>query len=137
MATAASTMTGAIKIKLPVTSFKSNTMIRFTIKIYEYAGGGAGTARTIEVGGYNYSDAAANWINYFATQSTMGGSDINVRFGNDGTSQAVWIGETGTVWSYPQVFVTDFQGGYSNATDAKWGSGWNISVQPAFDTVTQ
>jgi hypothetical protein len=136
-ATGASTATGAIKIKLPTASFKSNTMLRFTVKIYQYAGGASGLSRTIEIGGYNYSDAAANWINYFVYQNTMGGGELNVRFGNDGTSQCVWIGELATVWDYPQVTVTDFQGGYSNYTDAIWATGWGITFATAFDTVTQ
>lgn len=136
-ATGVATVTGAIKIKLPTASFKSATMLRFTVRIYEYSGGAAGTSRTIEVGGYNYNDAAGNWYNYFATQSTMGGSDINVRFGNDGTSQCIWIGETTTAWSYPQVTVTDFQAGYNSYTDAIWGTGWAISFATVFDTVTQ
>lgn len=128
---------GAIKIKLPPNTFKSNTMMRMTIKIYDYNGGASGTSRTIEVGGYNYSDAGANWINYFATQSTMGGDDINVRFGNDGGTNCIWIGETSTVWQYPQVYITEFQGGYSSFTQSAWGAGWAISMVSAFDTVTQ
>ena len=60
-ATGASLVTGAIKIKLPTASFASNTMLRFTVRIYEYAGDNAGLSRTIEVGGYNYSDAAYSW----------------------------------------------------------------------------
>ena len=136
-ATSSSTVTGAIKIKLPTATFKSNTMMRMTVKIYEYNGSASGTSRTLEIGGYNYSDAAGNWINYFATQTTMGGGDINVRFGNDGTSQCIWIGETSTAWSYPQIFVTDFQAGYSNYTDALWGSGWTVSINGTLDTVTQ
>ena len=136
-ATIASTITGAIKIKLPTATFKSNTMLRMTVKIYEYNGGASGTSRSIDVGGYNYSDASASWVNYFATQTTMGGGDINVRFGNDGTSQCIWIGEISTVWTYPQVFVTDFQAGYSSYTDALWGSSWTVSIPATFDTVTQ
>ena len=137
LATSVSTVTGAIKIKLPTATFKSNTMLRMTVRIYDYSGNAAGTSRTLEIGGYNYSDVSASWINYFATQITMGGGDINVRFGNDGTSQCIWIGETSTVWNYPQIFVTDFQAGYSNYTDALWGSGWTVSIPATFDTVTQ
>ena len=136
-ATNTSTITGAIKIKLPTAAYKSNTMLRFTVRVYEYNGGASGISRTIEVGGYNYSDVAANWYNYFATQTTMGGGDINVRFGNDGASNCIWIGEITQSWSYPQVTVTDFQAGYSNYTDAIWGTGWAISFPTTFDTVTQ
>ena len=134
-ATTTAAVTGAIKIKLPTAAYKSNTMLRFTVRIYQYAGGTAGLSRTLEVGGYNYSDAAASWYNYFAYQTTMGGGEVNVRFGNDGASNCVWIGDTNTVWDYPQVAVVDFHGGYSNATDAIWGTGWAISFVTAFDTV--
>ena len=136
-ATGASLVTGAIKIKLPTASFASNTMLRFTVRIYEYAGDNAGLSRTIEVGGYNYSDAAYSWYNVFAYQDTMGGAEINVRFGNDGTSQCVWIGEVATVWNYPQVTVTDFQGGYSQYTDAVWATGWAISFAATFGTISR
>lgn len=135
--TGLATVTGAIKIKLPTAAFKSNTMMRMTVRIYEYIGGNAGTSRSLEVGGYNFNEAAANWYNIFATQSSMNAGDINVRFGNDGTSNCIWIANTTTNWSYPQVAVTDFQGGHSNFTDAIWGTGWNISFTTTFDTVTQ
>lgn len=130
-------VTGAIKIKLPVASWKSNTMLRFTVRIYEYAGGASGISRTIEVGGYNYNDASASWHNYFATDAVMGVSSVNVRFGNDGTSQCIWIGDTTSTWQYPQVFITDFQGGFYAATEAIWATGWAISFVTAFDTVTE
>jgi hypothetical protein len=134
-ATNTATVTGAIKIKLPVAANLSGTMMRLTVKIFEYLGGtGAGTSRTIDLGGYNYT-AAAWWYNTFATQLTQGGADINVRFGRDGTSNCIWIGDTTTVWNYPQIEVSDFMGGYSNYTDAIWGTGWAISITGTFDTV--
>ncbi len=128
------TVNGAIKIKLPVAANNSSTMMRMTVKIYEYNGSTSGTSRTIELGGYNYIDS--NWYNVFATQSTMGGSDVNVRFGYDSTGNCVWIGDTNSTWAYPQVFITDFQGGHSNFTQAIWGSGWTLSAVTALDTVT-
>lgn len=125
-------VTGAIKVKLPTAANNSSTMLRFTVKIYEYS---TGMSRTIEIGGYNYG--GGNWYNWFATQNSQSGGDLTVRFGTDSTSDCVWIGETTTVWQYPQVFVTDVQTGYSNATDAIWGSGWSVSFVTAFDTVEQ
>ena len=126
-------VTGAIKIKLPTASFKSSTMIRFTIKIYEYNGNTAGTSREINVGGYNYSSPL--WYNIFATQVSMNAGDINVRFGRDGTSECIWIGETASSWFYPKVEVTDFMAGHANYTDAMWGTGWAISTVGSFDSV--
>ena len=126
-------ITGAIKIRLPAAAKNTSTMVRFTVKIYVYA---TGYSRTIEVGGYNYAGDQI-WRNCFAHQSTQNGDDINVRFGQDATGDCVWIGDVGAVWDYPQVFVTDVQCGYSNYTDALWGTGWNISVVTAFDTVDE
>ena len=125
-------ITGAIKVKLPTASLNSSTMIRLTIKIYEY---NTGYSRTFEVGGYNYG--GTNWYNWFATQSSQSGGDMTVRFGQDATSDCIWIGETSTVWQYPQVFITDVQCGYSATTQAMWASGWAISFVTAFDTVEQ
>lgn len=127
--TGTSTITGAIKIRLP--RLKVDTMMRMTVKIYQY---NTGQSATIECGGYDYSGDGI-WRNIFAYQNSDLFATVNVRFGNDGTYDCVWIGETSSTWSYPQVFVTDFQAGYNNYTSA-WGTGWNISYVTAFDTVT-
>jgi hypothetical protein len=39
----------------------------------------------------------------------------------------VYIGELGSVWSYPQVFITDVQVGYTNYEYDRWDNGWTIS----------
>jgi hypothetical protein len=144
-ATATASVTGAIKIKLPVGSFKSSTLMAFTIQIYEYnaivggLGGVSGLSRTIRVGGQNStgnSTVGFGWTNPFAQELTQGAGDINVRFGYDSTSDCIWIGELNTVWTYPQVFVTDFQAGYNNYAASMWGSGWAISFASTFDTVS-
>jgi len=130
-ATGTSAVTGAIKIRLP--QYRSSTMMRMTVKIFEYAGGvGAGTSRSIEIGGYNYGPGG--WHNTFATQETEGGN-INVRFGHDGTKNAIWIGETSTVWSYPQIFVTEFQAGFNSFGYTQWVDGWSVSIDSSFGTV--
>jgi hypothetical protein len=122
-------LNGAIKIKLPTAASYTNTMLSFTVKIYNYS---TGTSRTICVGGYTYS--TQDWYNVFAYQ--IGDNDagsLTVRFGKDGTGACVWIGETDTYWSYPNVFITDVQSGHSQP--ASMSSGWNISFQTSFDTV--
>ena len=130
--TGASTVTGAIKIKLPTDRLNSSTMVRFTVKLYEYS---TGRSTTWEIGGYNY--VLGNWYNLFATQLTDSGRGaFTVRFGQDATSDCVWIGETSSTWSYPQVFVTDVQTGYSGIS-ANWGAGWGVSFVTSFDTVEQ
>jgi hypothetical protein len=127
--TSTSSVTGAIKIRLP--RLKVDCMMRMTVKIYQY---NTGQCATIECGGYDYSGDGI-WRNIFAYQNSDLFGTVNVRFGNDGTYDCVWIGETSSTWSYPQVFVTDFQAGYNNYTSA-WGTGWSISYVTAFDTVT-
>jgi hypothetical protein len=129
--TTASVVTGAFKIKLPVAKFNSGSMIRMTIKIYTY---NSGVSFTFDVGGYNYTDG--NWYNVFAQSSTESGGLLNVRFGRDATSNCIWIGELASTWSYPQVYVTDFQGGFVGYDEA-WSNGWSITPVTAFDTVSQ
>ena len=130
-ATSTSAVTGAIKIRLP--QYRTSTMMRMTIKIYEYNGTTASSSRSIDLGGYNNS--AGGWLNTFATQVTHGGGDLNVRFGHDGTYNCIWIGETSTVWAYPQVFVTDFQAGYNGYTNTQWINNWTITFVTTFNTV--
>lgn len=132
-----SSVTGAIKIKLPVTAFKNATMMTMTVNIYNYTGDAAGKSTRLRIGGYNYSDANGNWYHYFATQETMGGADLNVRFGRDTTSNCIWIGDANTVWSHPGVTVSDFEASYTGATEAAWATGWSISVTTSITTVTQ
>jgi len=129
--TSASSVTGAWKIKLPVSKNNSSTMMRMTVKIYQY---NTGKSHTFYIGGYNYS--GGNWYNIFATNITDTGDNYTVRFGYDGSSDCIWIGETGSSWSYPQVFVTDAQFGYSGY-DTNWGTGWSINPVTSFDTVEQ
>jgi hypothetical protein len=127
-----STVTGAFKIKLPTGRYKSDSMLRMTIKIYQYS---TGQSLTFNVGGYNYNHATNTWLNVFAEQESDSNATVyTVRFGDDGTSNCIWIGETNSTWAYPQVFVSEFEAGYSGTT-IDWASGWSISAVTAFDTV--
>ena len=129
--TGTSTVTGAFKIKLPTRKNNSSTMMRMTVKIYQY---NTGNSYTIELGGYNYS--GGNWYNIFAHQISDAGVQLTVRFGYDSTGDCIWIGETNSSWSYPQVYVTEFQSGY-NSIDSDWATGWSITPVTSFDTVEQ
>lgn len=127
-----STITGAFKIKLPTARYKSDSMLRMTVKIYQYS---TGQSLTFNIGGYNYNHATNTWLNVFAEQeSDSNATTYTVRFGDDGTANCIWIGETNTVWSYPQVFVSEVEVGFSGTTSA-WASGWSITSVTAFDTV--
>lgn len=122
-------LTGAIKIKLPPAASFINVMMSLTVQIYNYQ---TGTSRTIRCGGYNYFDGS--WYNVFAYQIGDNGTEtLNVRFGVDGTSNCIWIGETTTYWSYPNVFITDIQAGHSQSSFMAYG--WNVSFVTSFDTV--
>jgi hypothetical protein len=127
--TSSSSVTGAIKIKLPVARNNSSTMMMFRVKIYQY---NTGNSYELQIGGYNYG--GGNWYNTFVTNLTDNGVNFDVRFGYDATSDCVWIGETTSSWVYPQVFVTDFQAGYGGQ-GAEWATGWGISFETSFDTV--
>lgn len=131
--TTTSTVTGALKIRLPQAF--TGTMMKFTVEVYEYE---SGYSFTCEIGGYTFGYNNSNtWINTSAR--ILGGSNVEypVRFGFDGTKTCVWIGNQNETWSYPQVRVKDFFAGYSNTSASLWSSGWEISFdQTALTTGT-
>ena len=96
-------VTGAIKIRLPANTKSVYPMLSFTCHIYNYS---TGTSRTFKIGGH-YSNT--QWYNPFAYCLSDNVGNLNVRFGYEGTYLCVWIGETNSGWSYPTVFITDFQ----------------------------
>jgi hypothetical protein len=125
--TTASVVNGAIKIRQPF--YQGAQMSKMTVKIYEYL---TGYSFTITICGHRDS---ANWYNVSAYQNgDSGAGDITVRFGHDGSYNCIWIGETGRAWSYPQVFITDVQNGYSSI-NTLWNQDWSISFVSSFDTV--
>ena len=120
--TSTSTVTGAIRIYFPANRRRSNTMLRFTVKVYEYS---QGRSHTFDIGGYNYSNG--DFINRSVTQMTDSGRGaLTLRWGDDGSRQWVTIGESNTSWSYPQVHVTDVQVGYSGFS-TNWGQDWVVN----------
>jgi hypothetical protein len=129
--TGASSVTGAIKIRIGA-AYRTATMMRITVKIYQY---NTGECATIECGGYNYS-ADSNWYNPFAYQNSDGFRDINVRFGIEGGYDCIWIGETTDGWAYPQVFVTEWQGGYGGYS-ATYTKDWVVSYVTTLGSVSQ
>lgn len=124
-------ITGALKITLPVKA--CSTMMHMKITIYNYSGE---TSTTYHVAGYNYSDG--NWYNctaYSLRQGTNGYGNLNVRFGNDGTKDCIYIGETSTVWNYPNVVVSDVLLGHSTQSHASWSVGWSITVTTSLGNI--
>ena len=126
-------ITGAIKIKLPV--FKSATMMSMVVTIYNYS---TGTSTTYTVGGYNYYDG--NWYNEFAyanRQELSAYGNLPVRFGNDGSNDCIYIGETTTTWSYPNIVVSNVLLGFSNYYFSSWATGWEISIVSSLGTISK
>ena len=119
--TGSSSVSGAIKIKLPETVFP---MLRFTVRVYTYDG----LSFDIYCGGHTSSGL---WYNTFAYMTTANRSALNVRFTYDGVNMYVMIGELASTWAYPQVFITDVQVGYTNYEYTRWDDGWVISFDAA------
>ena len=120
--TNASSVTGAIAITLPIWAYP---MIRMTIQVYEYS---TNESFTVSCGGHN-SDT--NWYNPFAyiVGNPVTDRRFTVRFGRTaGGLPVVYIGELASTWSYPQVFVTDVQVGYSSNSNG-WTSGWSVGFR--------
>jgi len=120
--------TGAIKIRLPIRA--NNNMWTMKVRIYNYA---TSTSQEYLLGNYSYSNGGYN-----SQASFHGGessSPQNVRFGNDGTYDCVWIGETTSTWSYPVVSVLDFQAGFRGASIANNIDNYDISIVTSFGTV--
>ena len=118
--TGSSSKTGQILIKLP--SYKSNMMMQFYVDIYEYD---TGESMTYRISGYNYNDTNATWYNTSVVNlSDDTDRDFTVRFGADTSNnfQYVAIGETDSVWGYPQINVRDFFGGFSTSESDALGS---------------
>lgn len=131
---AATSETGAIKIKLPISAPGSDSFIKMTVNIYEYA---AQRTRTITLAGHPHEGSVQAWANtaaYEVGDSTA--TTLTARFGCDASNfKCVWLGETNTVWDYLTVWISDVQIGYSNYTVPMWESGWALSVVTSFDTV--
>ena len=122
--TTTGSVTGYLKITLPVSW--TSAMIRFTVDIYDYTND---NTVTYIIGGYNYADSpgwhstSAQCISKWGTTK----SNLDVRFGHDGSKCAIYIGAADTSWSYPQVIVRDVLLGYGQASQiATWSKGWSI-----------
>jgi hypothetical protein len=122
--TTASTVTGAIKIKMPPGT-PVHGMWKMTIKIYEY--GSRGNGYTIECGCHLYPSTAYNRYQYaIGVDSNIA---LTIRYGTDGTSGCIWIGENATTWSYPQIHITEFSNGFNNPGSVDWSAGtWGVTI---------
>lgn len=129
-ATTSPTLTGYLKITLPVSW--TNTMMSFFVDVYEYTND---ETFTVQLAGYNYG--SGYWVNTTANLVSASLNRVfNVRFGHDGSKCAIYIGESNTTWSYPQVRVRDFLGGYSGGGSANWADGWAVGFTTTLGTIT-
>lgn len=119
---------GYIKITLPQSW--TNTMLRFSVDVYNYS---TDTSFTVTLGGYTYSTTSV-WYNTFAFISGNLASDNTVRFGHDGSRCCVFIGESNSNWPYVDVLVRDFQGGQSGASVSNWEDDWDVQVVSTLPT---
>ena len=122
------TNTGAIKIKLPWRA--NNIMWSMTVEIYNYS---TSTTEEYTLGNYSYSNGGYNSSSTYKGAASSTPKDV--RFGNDGTNDCVWIGSTTQNWYYPVVTIKDVSGGFRSATVSNMKSGYNISIVTSFDTV--
>jgi hypothetical protein len=115
--TATASFTGTMKFTLPKTW--SGTMLTFTIKGYNYVSGQG--AWECVIGGYN---DAAGWKNCSA--EIRGSAPFSqVRLAHDGTKCCLLLGTTSTVWSYPQVAITEVFASYLEISG--WGEPYSMS----------
>lgn len=121
-------ITGAIRIKLPQRA--NNTMWSMKVRIYNYS---TNQVSEYTMGNYSYDQGGYNASAHFIGASSA--PIHNVRFGNQDGVDCVWIGETGTSWSYPVVSVISFEGGFRQGNATTWDDGWNITYVTSFGTV--
>ena len=118
-----STITGYCKIILPVGY--TSTMMSFTVTIYDYV---SNESVDYKISGYNYG-GNKNWYNTTAVCVGKAGashSNLTVRFGDNGSSVVISIGESTTRWDYPQVVVHDVLLGFNYYSFNSFKSGWSI-----------
>ena len=123
--TAASQQTGAIEIRFPTGGATRNDMVFFTVDVYQYT---TNRSFSIKAGGYIYQGIGSNtWVNVFAqVYAKNSNQNYTIRFGDNGSTHCMWIGESTDSWSYSQIVVRDFFGGY--ATDInQYKEGWDIT----------
>lgn len=121
---------GAITITLPSTTGGGNedSMISFWVDVYNYV---TDTSFSVHINGYLYLQT---WS--YAPTATVYGANHKVRYGHNGSSFVVYIGEVDSVWNHPQITVRDVMIGYQTGSYSKLMTGWTISFSTSFSNVT-
>ena len=94
-----------MKITLPKSW--TSTMLRITIKGYDYVYGG-NTAWECVIGGYNTTPNT--WAGKSAEIRGDGAPFSSIRLGHDGTNCCILLGTTSTTWHYPKIVISDVTG---------------------------
>ena len=128
--TSTSVHTGAIEITMPIHS--TSDMISFWVDIFDH---GTNESFSVLISGF----ARTSLVAWGGCTSLIIASDkvkdFDIRFGNDGVNNVIWIGELSDTWNYPQITIRDFQCGLA-ADTLDYVDGWSIGFQPsAFGTV--
>lgn len=114
-----SSITGTLKIRLPITW--TNTMGVYKIMLYEYNGRGSSE---ITVSFYNYL-SSQSYYNY--SYQLNGAFEGAVRIAHDGSGCCILLGDTSYNWNYIKVYVYQVFNGHdvpSNYVDQPY----NISI---------
>ncbi|QDJ52797.1 gp53-like domain-containing protein [Bordetella hinzii] len=133
--THASSVVGAMKIKLPPIAVGRNSMIRMRVDIFEYS---ADQGVSLLIQGYAQSSRA--WARCGATVIAGNvASDLPIRFGSDAAGDlCIWLGDVTRSWSYPTVAVSEVLAKYNTqgASVETWGTGWKVEPVTDFETVS-
>jgi hypothetical protein len=119
-------VTGAFKIKFPVN--KTSTYLTMDIRIMDQFG-----QLSIQVSGANQNPTWQYTTAFCSLQNSINPSPT-VRFGYDGTSACIWIGDVSSTWTFPQVWIDKVTLGLFGY-NSSWLSPWAISLVNSFDTV--
>ena len=126
-----STQAGYIKITLPQSW--TNTMMQFSVDVFEYSDN---KTKTFKIAGYNYSPSGGSW--HKASATVLAGNDsttYRVEFGHDGSKCAIYISKgtdgASSSWVYPFVVVRDASFSWNSIDISNWIDGWDVSFSTA------
>lgn len=128
-------VTGALKIAFPAATKTLDAFVTIRLEVFDESSRGSFTALL--------SGRVTNMVWEATTQavilSGLVGRDLGIRFGNDGASASIWIGELAATWTAPRVHVKELTVSLTgaNAGAAAWSSGWAITLVQAFGAIGQ
>jgi hypothetical protein len=131
----ANNASGYIKIRLPQSW--TNTMMQFSVDIFEYQ---TNKAKTFVLAGYN--NTGNSWFN--ASAMVLGANDsteYKIEFGHDGSKCAIYISKgtdgASSTWVVPHIVVRDASFSYQNVEVSNWIDDWSIGFTTTLGTITQ